>query len=540
MSHDPWLLTAPRSGGLHYRGFVATGALQRRALPRTAAFAATPLGAVALFTLLVAVSVFVRTRALGGTFWIDEGLSVGIASFPFTEIPSVLRQDGSPPLYYLLLHVWIDLVGSGEAETHALSLLFALLAIPAALWAGWTLFGRLAGWIAAALAALNPFLTIYAQETRMYALVILLSILGTAAFVHGFVFRRRRYVALLAAVLVVLVYTHYWGFFFSAGALAALVLVAREGGARRPLLVDGALTFGAVALSLAPWLPTVLYQAKRTGAPWSQTPSPLELVGGVSTILSGQGTLVALLFGAGIGLARVIGQPRSRERTALLATLTLAAGTLLSAWLFSQVTPAWSNRYLSVLVGPLLLVAAGGVARAGRLGLVAFVLVILFWAGFRADDQKSNARALAARFGPTLERGDLLISTQPEQVPVLAYYFGPDLRYATPLGRFPDTRIMDWRHAVSRLEAVSPETTLEPLLDELSPGERVVLARPLLRNPDAWKAEWTSLVRERTLEWARALRRDERFVRTAVAAPPYTKHVPRGIRLELFTKVRSG
>ena len=55
-------------------------------------------------------------------YWIDEAISVGIASHPLTEIPGALRQDGSPPLYYLLLHEWMALVGTGEEETRALSL----------------------------------------------------------------------------------------------------------------------------------------------------------------------------------------------------------------------------------------------------------------------------------------------------------------------------------------------------------------------------------------------------------------------------------
>ena len=71
-----------------------------------------------------------RTTALHARYWIDEGLSVGIASHPFFDIPAVLRQDGSPPLYYLLLHVWTALFGDGEARTHALSVLFALATVP--------------------------------------------------------------------------------------------------------------------------------------------------------------------------------------------------------------------------------------------------------------------------------------------------------------------------------------------------------------------------------------------------------------------------
>ncbi len=87
--------------------------------------------AIALPALLALWSLFLRTRAIGGSYWIDEGISVGVASHPLTEIPGVLQQDGSPPLYYLLLHAWMRPFGTAESSTHGLSLLFALLCVPA-------------------------------------------------------------------------------------------------------------------------------------------------------------------------------------------------------------------------------------------------------------------------------------------------------------------------------------------------------------------------------------------------------------------------
>ena len=88
--------------------------------------------------MLIAVSVLLRTRQLDVGFWIDEGLSVGIADRPLGDIPGVLRQDGSPPLYYLLLHLWLQVAGRSEASVHGLSVLFAVLCVPVAFWAGWT------------------------------------------------------------------------------------------------------------------------------------------------------------------------------------------------------------------------------------------------------------------------------------------------------------------------------------------------------------------------------------------------------------------
>ena len=108
-------------------------------------------------------------------------------------LDAVLRQDGSPPLYYALLHVWMAAFGRTETATHALSLVFALATVPAGLWLGRTLFGVRVGWTCAVLCALNPLLSAYAQETRMYSLVALLSLLVSGAFVHVFVYRRRGY-----------------------------------------------------------------------------------------------------------------------------------------------------------------------------------------------------------------------------------------------------------------------------------------------------------------------------------------------------------
>src|SRR5215208_7724520 len=114
-----------------------------RAVSRTRVVVPAGLG------LLVLLSLTLRTTELGIGFWIDEGLSTGIADRPLTDIPGILRQDGSPPLYYGLLHIWISLTNSGERATHTLSLIFALAAIPLAFWAAGLVFGRRAAWFAA-------------------------------------------------------------------------------------------------------------------------------------------------------------------------------------------------------------------------------------------------------------------------------------------------------------------------------------------------------------------------------------------------------
>src|SRR4051812_4517183 len=71
--------------------------------------------AITVGIALTLVSLYLRTRALNAGFWIDEALAVGVGSHTVTDIPSVLRLDGSPPLYYALLHGWMTMFGSTES-----------------------------------------------------------------------------------------------------------------------------------------------------------------------------------------------------------------------------------------------------------------------------------------------------------------------------------------------------------------------------------------------------------------------------------------
>ena len=91
---------------------------------------------------LIAVSAVLRTRQLGGELWFSEANAIGIAHHSLGQLPGVARNGGAAPLYYVLLHFWIDVVGSSATDAHALSLLFGLVTIPVAMWVGWNIGGR--------------------------------------------------------------------------------------------------------------------------------------------------------------------------------------------------------------------------------------------------------------------------------------------------------------------------------------------------------------------------------------------------------------
>jgi mannosyltransferase len=492
--------------------------------------------------VLVAITVYLRTRGLHFYLWVDEGLSVGIASHPLSQIPSLLRQDGSPPLYYLILHVWMALRGRSEVSTHELSLLFAVLTIPASYWAATSLFDRRTGLIAAVLAAGAPYLTIYAQETRMYALMALLSVIVAGSFVHCFVYRRRRYLPVFSVSLAAALYTHNWGLFL--GVMCAVgflwCVYALPPAERRGLWREGLIGFGVVALLFAPWLPNLIYQAQHTGAPWDLPPVIWSLTSGSYYLVGGRGAAMTLLLGGGVGLAAVgilpalvgrrvlpiargLDPEAARLRLGAQSLLILGLGTVLFAWAYSKVTPAWAPRYFAAIVGPLLLLFALGLSRGRRLALFALAMTACFWLldpVTHNKDVKSNVASVAHQIKPYLNSDAVVLSTQPEQVPTISYYLPQVRHYASPLGPTPDPHVVDWRDALTKMERPTVHKVLIPLIASLHAGQQVLFVIPLNfpKTPTYMK-----MINRATQGWSKYLNNDPRLRYVTTSYDKYNK-----------------
>ena len=181
--------------------------------------------------------------------------------------------------------------------------------------------------------------------------------------------------------------------------------------------------------------------------------------------------------------------------------LAAAAGLAL-AWLASQLTPAWSPRYLLVLFGPVLLALAA--RRRAWIGIAALAAAAALTG---APAAKSRAVAVAVSVAQSVRPGDLVVCTQPEQVPVLHRYLPAGVTYLTPLGTPADPSFTDWRDALPRLRAARAERVLLPRLRALPAGRRVVLVVPVARRP---RSAWARAVRRRTRDWRAALRAELR------------------------------
>jgi len=433
----------------------------------------------------VVLAALLRLPNLARAYWVDEGISVGIASHHLSQIPGLLRHDGSPPLFYVLLHFWIRAFGGAQVSTHVLSLLVSLADVVVAWWCARRLFGpQIARW-AALLAATSPFLNWYSTETRMYPLVVGLAMVGVTCSVMALLHRRRR--DLLGAVLAfaALLYTHNWSLYLFAVTAAAMVvwaLVRRDRSAIGWIVLASA----AVAAAYVPWVPSLLSQVHHTAAPWAVQPTlgdlfvdPASVVGGTMSLIVGP------LFSAAALITWVWRTQADNEVTAVIGAVGLL--TLLVGWLVAQVDPSWTSRYLAVALGPMLLALAAclGGTWLGRRVAVAGVVVLVVWSvvGSLLPDSnaryaKSNVAAIATAARRYLAPGDLVVVTQTEQVSVLEHYLPPGLHYVTPTGPVADPTYVDWRDLVHRLQQAEPCRAVAPAIDALPSGAYVLLVNP--------------------------------------------------------------
>ena len=86
---------------------------------------------------------------------------------PAPDGSAVLLSDTSPPLYYLLLNLWIRAFGTGDAALRLCSVWWAALSLPLLWLVGRQLGGDRTAWSACLLFAFSPVALSYSVEGRM-------------------------------------------------------------------------------------------------------------------------------------------------------------------------------------------------------------------------------------------------------------------------------------------------------------------------------------------------------------------------------------
>jgi len=424
--------------------------------------------------------------------WLDEALTVNIARLPVHEIPSYLKRDGAPPLFYVLLHFWMGVFGRSDVAVRALPGVFGVVTLPLAWLAGKRLAGRTGAWAAMLLVTTSPFAVRYDTETRMYSLVALLTVCGFLALDRALRSPRPGNLVAVGAVAGLLLYTHYWSVYLLATVVVWLAFQAWRGRTEWRRNARAALVAVLVGcLTFLPWLPTFLYQSKHTGTPWATPASFAAMVSAIASFAGGstsQGRGLALLFFALIGLG-LFGLATDRLHIDIdIRTRPLGrplgiiiAGTLAGAILGGLVTnSAFDARYASVVFIPLILLVALGLTvfrdRHVRAGVLA--LAVLLGLGGSIPNVTTNrtqagevARAIATSGRP----GDV-VAYCPDQL-------GPAVNRLLPAGRYQQITFprgtgpeyVNWVDYAAAVRAASPVTFAQQAETLASGGHQIFL-----------------------------------------------------------------
>ena len=346
-----------------------------------------PLSTHITFSIFL-VLIGLRLYGLGNqSLWLDEAISVTVAKQSLAQIIQYAKADVHPPLYYILLHLWMCL-GHDESTIRALS---ALLSIGSGLLLytiSLQVYGRFVGVLSLFLFAISPFQIQYAQEARMYTMLGFFALGSTYAllkFVQG---QRIYWLAANVILSTLAVYTHYQAFLVI---LAQSIWMVAFNHHKRRLLRSWLSGQLGVIIAFFPWWSSFMRQFFRGGRAWIPFTPRVSLL--TETLMSfgigdfprrldiyqglGIGALVVLLCAIIISLTYA----DSKRRSGTILFVLLLVVPLLSSFILSFSTNVYGTKYLIAASFPyyILLASRANACRKWSvlwMGILAAVIIL--------------------------------------------------------------------------------------------------------------------------------------------------------------------
>jgi uncharacterized membrane protein len=395
------------------------------------------------------------------SIWYDEGVSIHLAQKSLTVLTAHTAGDIHPPLYYYLLHFWIQAAGSDEFAVAFLSLSFGLLLVPLVYRIGWCLYNPMVGSLAALLVAVSPYNLWYSQEMRMYTLGASLGLVSLYSLLQllartGCRLRatscRVYWVGYILSAALGLYTLYYFAFLLIFLNLFVLGwwLWGWRRGSRASVLWHWVLAQLVVFVLYLPWLPIALHQATDPPVPpWRAfTPFWRMVVESWSALALGQSVepraiwpvllVIAIIYGLGVVYAdtgfKTQDRPLRLTRACILWGYTFVP--LLAIYLASLWTPLFHVRYVFIYAPAFYILLAVGLTwlrERWRPGLwLALSLIVVasaystysfhFEPRYAADDHRTAVEYIADKWRP----GDAILINAGYAYPTFLYYYtGP-------------------------------------------------------------------------------------------------------------------
>ncbi|MDQ3323467.1 MAG: glycosyltransferase family 39 protein, partial [Acidobacteriota bacterium] len=328
--------------------------------------------------------------------WFDEIFSIHAAEHDWQNLFSFVAQDLiHPPLFYVLLKIWIAIGGENLFWLRLFSVFFSTVAlVPFYLLCRQLKLNFSTIALALSLFAVNGALIKYAQEIRMYAVLLCFSLFSLWLFLRFF--NLGKSFLILTIVNVLLVYTHYFGWFVVLSEVAAILIFQRI--KIRQILIMFAITVA----SFAPWVFAV-WQASKINADFSQNlgwanrpnlPVVSQFVFDLIEPFYYQQTnvdkasnffitvpLLLILIAALSFYLRNRKNESEIDKRNFNLLLTFVFVPVIAAFAASWTLPVsvWGTRHLIIVFAPFLILTAIVIGKIEILGLKLAVLALVFW-----------------------------------------------------------------------------------------------------------------------------------------------------------------
>jgi len=402
-----------------------------------------------LLGLIVILGIFLRLYHISDQgIWFDEAFSIYESQRHATRI--LASYDPSPPLYYLVLHFWMEVFGTSEVSVRVPSAIFGVISIIVIYLLGKLIFNKRVGIYSALLIALSPIHIFYSQEARAYSLLFLLTMLSAYFYLRLKQDFSRNNIAGYLISCIFMLYSHLY---------AALILLVLNmhfflteinfSSIRKIKLSKKAIHWIylqiIILITYVPWLITISRTLSLGSTEWISKPTFLDLITTFYTFISGFGFS---FFGDVLWLGAIVLFFRYTFKSDKNKTLFLLSWVLIPILLpfaFSLVfKPIFVIRYTLLASLPLYIIISRSITNMDKIKRRALTISIIILYAFtlyiqQSIEVKDRWEDVSDFMKSNVQDGEkIFIVAQYEALP-FSYYYRP--------GCYKETNIDDCYYA---------------------------------------------------------------------------------------------
>lgn len=375
---------------------------------------------------------------------LDEAQSMWQTSHSLSGTLKVVAQDVHVPLYHLLLHFWQVVFGPSIEVARRMSLLFFILSIPVVYLLARRILSINWSLLVVVLYSFSPFTNWYANEARMYTLLLLMTTLSLYFFTKIIDSRGKKGWLGYVITAVIGVYSHYF-FLLNLLTQGIYYLFTRKRFAKGTFLKFA----GLAALLIVELIPWFLYFKSQGSAsntsPNLQVPSSIDFVNVLSQFLFGfqNDALNTILVSPWpllviVALMFVKDGQKITPKVGLMLSATLLP--IIIAYVVSYtVTPLFVSRYMIACIPPLLIAGVWFISHYRRflaVGISGLLLLALIGTSFHqyrsaSTPVKEDYKAAAALISSQADSSDVVVLSAPFTVYPFNYYYQGSARVMT-------------------------------------------------------------------------------------------------------------